>query len=459
GIESIDAFFSQLMPQAFASVLIPLIIGLVALVIDPLSGLILLLTTPVLLVFMYLIGHMAATHTKKQWNQLSRMSAHFLDVLQGLTTLKLFGRSQAQRETIGRISDLFRATTMDVLRVAFLSSLALEIGATISTAMVAVEIGLRLLYNQLAFAPAFFVLLLAPDFYLPLRTLGAKFHASMSGSASAQRIYEIMGTPIPGAEQSSVLPSAKTSKSIDFRNVTYTYHDGNGDEHPALHNVSFSIERGQKVALVGPSGAGKSTIASLLLRFSEPQAGEIVIDGTPLAAIQPRVWREQIAWIPQRPSLFNVSIAENIRMGRAGATMDEIIAAARQAQLHEFIEALPSGYETIVGERGARLSGGQAQRLAIARAMLKDAPILLLDEATAHLDSVNEQAVLDALHTLMQGRIALIIAHHLHTVRTADHIILLAGGQIIATGTHEQLLAHSRAYCDLVGASERNLTI
>jgi ATP-binding cassette subfamily C protein CydD len=457
GVESIDAFFSQALPQAFAAVLIPGVISLVALFADPLSGLIFLLTTPVLLVFMYLIGTMAGAYTKKQWSLLSRMSAHFLDVLQGLTTLKLFGRSQAQRETIGRVSDLFRETTMGVLRVAFLSSLVLEMGATISTALVAVTVGLRLLYNQLPFAPAFFVLLLAPDFYLPLRVLGAKFHSSMSGLAASQRIYDILDSPVQDAAQrqdTAKATNALLPRPITFQHVTYSYHDGNDNASPALSDASFVIEPGQIVALIGPSGAGKSTVANLLLRFAEPQEGAILVGDTPLSAIAAHEWRKQIAWIPQRPYLFNSSIAENIRAGRSGATMDEVIAAARKAHIHEFIMSLPSGYDTKIGERGARLSGGQAQRLALARAFLKNAPLLILDEATAHLDHANEEAVLDALHALMGGRMVLIIAHRLHTLHGADRVVVLDGGCVVATGSHRQLLAQSNTYHKFCNACE-----
>jgi ATP-binding cassette, subfamily C, bacterial CydD len=402
GVEAVDAFFSQMLPQVCLAVLIPVIIGLVVFVIDPLSGLILLITTPILLFFMYLIGTLTRAYTKKQWALLSRMSAHFLDVLQGLTTLKLFGRSHVQEETIGRVSDSFRETTMHVLRVAFLSSLVLQMGATLSTALVAVEIGLRLLYAHISFSPAFFVLLLTPDFYLPLRTLGAKFHASMSGSAAAERIYEILDLSVPvestassGSQQGKhALPEkapeihfyAGHTQPISLRNVTYSYSDKESEAHPALHDVSFTIEPGQKVALVGPSGAGKSTIAHLLLRFIEAQSGMILVGEIPLSAIPVPVWRKQVAWISQRPYLFNASIADNIRLGRADATMAEVVEAAQQACIHDFIAALPHGYDTMIGERGARLSGGQAQRLAVARAILKDAPLLILDEATAHLD-------------------------------------------------------------------------
>ncbi|GHP00332.1 thiol reductant ABC exporter subunit CydD [Reticulibacter mediterranei] len=460
GVEALDAFFSQMLPQVCATLLIPCIIGLVVFLTDALSGLILLITTPILLLFMFLIGTLAETHTKKQWGLLSSMSAHFLDVLQGLTTLKMFGRSHRQQETIARISDHFRKTTMSVLRVAFLSSLVLELGATLSTALVAVEIGLRLLYNQIPFSVAFFVLLLAPDFYLPLRTLGTKFHASMNSAASAKRIYELLDTPVASLSASEVAyPEGQPMPTVRFQNVSYTYQDQAGDERQALRDVSLILEQGQTIALVGASGAGKSTLAHLLLRFIEPQQGTIVVGTRPLETIPVQVWRRQIAWIPQRPYLSHGSIAENIRIGCTTATMEQIIRAAQQAHLHEFIQSLPCSYDTQIGERGVRLSGGQIQRLALARVFLKDAPLLILDEATAHLDEESEQVVLKSLQTFLKNRTTLIIAHRLHTLREVDRVVMLEEGRVVADGPHERLMAQSPAYQRMASAYQRKEAI
>lgn len=463
GVESVDAFFSQMLPQVCASFFLPLLLGLVVLAIDPLSGFILLVTTPILLLFLFLVGTLAEAQTKKQWKQLAHMSAHFLDVLQGLTTLKLFGRSRRQQQVVRQVSEQFGETTMRVLRVAFLSAFVLELGVTLSTALVAVEIGLRLLYSQISFAVAFFVLLLAPEFYTPLRALGAKFHASMSGSAAAQRIYEILDTPLPHeseVEQAVVLRTAVLSPqsfppALRFCHVTYTYRDRAGDEHPALRDVSFRLEPGQKVALVGASGAGKSTLAHLLLRFIDLQAGEILFGGTSLSTIPRQIWREQIAWVSQRPYLFPASIGENICLGCANASREDVIEAARQADLHDFIQSLPAGYATVIGERGVRLSGGQAQRLALARVFLRRAPLLLLDEATAHLDNASEERLLAALSATMRDRMALIIAHRLHTLHMVDRIVLLEEGRVAAIGTHETLLRESYTYRRLFTDAER----
>jgi ATP-binding cassette, subfamily C, bacterial CydD len=381
------------------------------------------------------------------------MSAHFLDVLQGLTTLKLLGRSREQIQVIAQISDRYRQTTMGVLRVTFLSALVLEMVATIGTAIVAVGIGLRLLYGHLEFEQALFVLLLAPEFYLPLRLLGARFHAGMSGVAAAQRIFQLLQTPAAPSTlrhpSSNLQLPAPLRGSIQFDDVHYAYDDG---QRPALNGLSLDIQPGQKVALVGPSGAGKTTAAYLLLRFVEPDRGTISVGGRPLSDIPPPAWRAQVAWVPQNPYLFYGTVADNIRLARPEAGLDQVIHAARQANAHLFIDALPHGYDTIVGERGARLSGGEAQRIALARAFLAGAPLLILDEATANLDPHTEALVQEATVSLLRDRTALIIAHRLGTVRRADQILVMDGGRVVQQGTHDLLVQQDGLYRRLIGA-------
>jgi ATP-binding cassette subfamily C protein CydD len=451
GVEALDAYLSQYLPQLALAALVPLTILIFVTPLDWVSGLVLLLTAPLIPIFMVLIGNAADALTRRQWTSLSRMSAHFLDALQGLTTLKLFGRSREQIRTIAAISDQFRQATMGVLRVAFLSALVLEMVSTISTAVVAVQIGLRLLYGHLSFEQGFFVLLLAPEFYLPLRMLGTRFHAGMAGVAAAQRIFEVLEVPAPLPSASRKVARADLPARFDIRfsSIHYAYEDG---LRPALRGLSFQIDHGEKVALVGPSGAGKSTVAYLLLRFLEPDRGTIAVSGLPLADLAPSLWREQVAWVPQDPYLFHGTVAENIRMARPAASPDEVAWAARQAHAEAFIGALPQGYDTVIGERGARLSGGEAQRLALARAFLKDAPLLILDEATANLDPEIEDLVRESMERLLQGRTALIIAHRLTTVQRADRILAMAGGRIVEEGTHGALLQQGGLYQQLVGA-------
>ena len=457
GVEALDAYFSQYLPQLALAALTPLVMLAFIAPLDPLSGLVLCVTAPLIPLFMALIGRMADAVTRRQWGLLSVMSAHFLDVLQGLTTLKLFGRSRAQIDMIAQISDRFRQTTLGVLRVAFLSALALEMLSTISTAIVAVEVGLRLLYGALSFEQALFVLVLAPEFYLPLRALGARFHAGAAGVAAASRLFVVLETEAGpqtlserrDAHKITAVSSAPPRFDIRFDQVTYAYGDG---ERPALNGVSLRIAPGQRVALVGPSGSGKSTVAALLLRFIEPASGQITLDGAPLSAIPAQAWRARLAWVPQRPTLFYGTVMDNVRLARPDASLDEVVWAAQQAQAHPFIEALPQGYDTRIGERGARLSGGEAQRIALARAFLKDAPLLILDEATAHLDPETEALIQEAMARLLRGRTALMIAHRLRTVAQADQIVVLDQGRVVETGTHAALLRRGGLYGRLVAA-------
>jgi thiol reductant ABC exporter CydD subunit len=479
GVEALDAYFRQYLPQVALAALVPLAVLLFIFPLDWVSGLVLLLTAPLIPLFMILIGSTAETMTRRQWTSLSRMSAHFMDVLQGLTTLKLFGRSREQIQTIAHISNRFREATMNVLRVAFISALVLEMVATISTAVVAVQVGLRLLYGHLAFEQALFVLILAPEFYLPLRLLGTRFHAGMQGVAAAQRIMgvlEVRGEAEGKAEGEGESEAKAEGKAegegeseakaegkaegkagtafsgeftVGFQDVHFAYEGG---ERPALKGLSFEVRQGEKVALVGPSGAGKSTVAYLLLRFVEPDSGIITVGGRPLGDWPAATWRRQVAWVGQAPYLFYGTVAQNIRLGRPEATPDEVAWAARQAHAQAFIEALPQGYDTDIGERGTRLSGGQAQRIALARAFLKDAPLLILDEATANLDPQAEALIQEAMERLLRGRTALIIAHRLATVHRADRIVVLDGGRVVEAGSHAALVQRGGLYYRLLGA-------
>lgn len=446
GVEALDAYFADYLPGLFNALLVPLLILVVVFPIDIWTWLVLFFTAPLIPFLMALIGMVAGLVARRQYGAMSRMSAHFLDVMQGLTTLKLFNRSHQQIATIESITNQFCETTMKVLRVAFLSALALEMLATLSVALVAVEIGVRLLNGGIPFTDALFLLVIAPDYYLPLRSLGAKFHAGTEGTAAAARIYEVLDTPLP--QQPTGAPPE--SVAIRFDDVHFAY-----GERPALNGMHFNAPEGKITALVGPSGGGKSTIASLLLRFIE--ADGVSVGGVDLNTVDPDQWRERVAWVPQSPYLFNASVADNIRLGRPDAPLDAIMEAAWQAEAHGFINALPQGFETIVGERGARLSGGQAQRIAIARAFLRDAPLVILDEATANLDPETEAAIERSLRRLMAGRTVLVIAHRLSTVFNADHIVVVEGGRAAQQGDHTALMAAGGLYRQLVETYDATL--
>ncbi|ABB23361.1 thiol reductant ABC exporter subunit CydD [Pelodictyon luteolum] len=454
GVEALDAYFSQFLPQLFLALLAPLIILIAVFPVDPVSGFILLGTAPLIPLFMALIGKRAGAMTDRQWETLSRMSGYFLDMLQGLPTLKLFARSRSQHDAIADAGERFRTATMKVLRVAFLSSLTLELVGTIGTAMIAVAIGLRLLTAGLAFQTALFVLLLTPDFYLPLRQLGLKFHAGMEGASASKDIFAVLDGPVDDPEPAGhpKMPLAHTIKpdvagisrwDIRFEGVTYSYPDS---REPALSSLTCTIPAGKTTAVTGPSGAGKSTLMNLLLRFQDPCSGTITAGGRPIGEYRVEAWRELIAWVPQHPFLFNDTLRENIMMANRGATEETLRYAVRLAGLEELVNRLPAGLDTPVGEQGVRFSGGEAQRIALARAFMKDAPILVLDEPTSHTDPELEAVLQRAIRTLMQGRTTLIIAHRLETIRSADAILVLEGGRGSATGTHRELMEGSAFY-------------
>lgn len=447
-VEALDAYFSQYLPKLALAALIPLSFLFFIFPLDLTTALVLAFTAPLIPFFMILIGSATTSLTQRQWRVLSQLSAQFFDILQGLTTLKIFGRSREQVRLIAELSESFRQSTMSILRVAFLSALVLEMVATISTAIVAVEIGLRLLYGRMSFDQALFALLLAPEFYLPLRSLGARFHMGAAGVTAAKRIFDILETkaPVPEAIQR---PTLSKIPHITFHKVHYQYEDRG---IVVVKDVSFSLFPGKRVAIVGPSGAGKSTIADLLLGFIQPSQGEIRVDGHPLEAIDPSFWRSFITLVPQEPYLFDGTILENIRLARPSALPSEVQRAAELAQADKFIRLLPNGYETQIGERGQRLSGGQVQRIALARAFLKDAPIVVLDEATANLDPENEVLIRKAVNQLINNRSTLLIAHRLGTVIDADQIFVMHEGTIIEAGTHMELMDKKCLYARMVTA-------
>jgi ATP-binding cassette subfamily C protein CydD len=438
GVESIDAYFSQFIPQLFLAVVTPIVILVAVFPSDWIAGAIMLGTAPLIPVFMMLIGRSASAATEKQWSTMSRMSGYFLDMLQGLSTLKLFAQEKARRDSIGEASENFRRSTMQVLKIAFLSSLTLELVGTIGMAIVAVSIGLRLTSGAIPFRPAVFTLLLIPDFYLTLRQLGTKFHAGMEGASASKEIQAILDRtpelPAPGSRNLSAEEVARRSIVID--RLKYSFP---GSTKLALDDISCTLEPGTVTALTGPSGAGKSTLLNLLLRFIEPGDGTIRLGNQPLRDYRADAWYRHIAWVPQHPFLFNATIRENLLMAKPEATDEQIDNALRQAGLLELVESLPEGLGTMIGEEGARLSGGEAQRLSLARAFLKNAPILLLDEPTSHTDPILEARLRTAMLELMRGRTVVMIAHRLESIRKADRIIVLKHGKIVQSGTHDEL--------------------
>jgi len=440
GIEALDAYFSQYLPQVLLAVFLPLMILAVVFPLDWVSGLVFLLTAPLIPFFMALVGKASETETKRQWKALTRLGADFLDTLQGLTTLKLLGQGRNQIQRVTEVSDRYRDATMNVLRITFLSALVLELLATISTAAVAVEVGLRLLYGHLQFQQAFFVLLLAPEFYQPLRNLGARYHAGMNGVTASVRIFQLLDEPEPQhlsmENPAPLVWSPQQPFELNFQSVSFAYPDQAQD---ALHQIDLTLTSGRSYALVGRSGAGKSTLFRLLLRFVEPGSGSLRWNGTDVRSFALSEWRQYVSWVGQRPMLFNTSVRENIRLLDECYSDASIWQALEQAHLAEFIHSLPDRLNTPLGEWGSRLSGGQSQRIALARAFLRDTPLLLLDEPNAHLDPELEVELVESMRRLMLGKTTLTIAHRLNSFRSADELIVLESGQVVQRGTFAAL--------------------
>ncbi|HLI70458.1 MAG TPA: thiol reductant ABC exporter subunit CydD [Ktedonobacteraceae bacterium] len=438
GIERLDAYVSRYLPQIALSVLVPLLILLAIFPLDWLSALLLLLTAPLIPFLIALLGSKTERAARSQWTALAHLSAHLLDMVQGLTTLKLFGRARAEQARVAHISEEYREKTMQVLRRAFLSGAGLEFLVMMAIGLIAIILGIRLLRHSISLQVALFVLLLAPEFYRPLRELGASRHAAMEGKASALRIGEILEAPLPLPHTTLSTTAGPTgSLEIVLHNVSYTYP---GSERPALSGINLTLPACSCTALVGRSGAGKSTLTRLLLRFIECDQGTITANGIPINELPVELWREYVALVPQRPYLFYETVRENIRLARPSANEKEILQAAEQAGALEFIRQLPQGFETLVGEQGMRLSAGQVQRIAIARAFLKDAPLLILDEPSSSLDPESEYALRHALERLMQDRTVLVIAHRLNTIAAAGQVVVLEKGRGRVAGTLDHWL-------------------
>ncbi len=450
GVDELDAYFSQYLPQVALAGIIPLSVLIIAFPMDWLSALVLLLTAPLIPIFMVLIGQASAAVTRRQFTALGRMSAFLLDTIQGLTTLKLLNQSAAQTERIARVAENYRVATMRVLRVAFLSALVLELVGTLSTAVIAVQIGLRLLEGGIAFEQAFFILLLAPEFYLPLRLMGLRFHAAETGRSAAQRIFQVLAIPAPAAAHASHNLESGSIR-VAFEGVSFSYPDR---REAALQQVAFWLHPGKVTALVGASGSGKSTIASLLMGFIRPDSGTIKVNSANLSDIPLEDWRAKVAWMPQRAFLFEGTIADNLRLGSPDATTEQIERAARQAHLADFIHSLPEGYAARLGEGGLGLSGGQAQRVALARAFLADTPLLVVDEPTNWLDPELEDALSQSLFELSANRTVLWIAHRLESVKRADWVVVLDAGRVVEQGTPEGLLRQGGAFARLLAEGE-----
>ncbi|MEU1227501.1 thiol reductant ABC exporter subunit CydD [Streptomyces sp. NPDC005828] len=424
GVDALDDYFARYLPQLGLAVVVPVAVLARIVTEDWVSAAIIVVTLPLIPVFMILIGWYTQARMDRQWKLLSRLSGHFLDVVAGLPTLKIFGRAKAQAESIRAITSEYRAATMRTLRIAFISSFALELLSTLSVALVAVTIGMRLVHGELDLYTGLVILVLAPEAYLPLRQVGAQYHAAAEGLAAAEEIFEVLEAPVRGAGTGAVPASVR----LELDRVTVRHA---GRAEPSLDAATLTVEPGETVALVGPSGAGKSTLLDVVLGFAVPEkGGSVRVGGVDLGSLDLEEWRSRIAWVPQRPYLFAGTVAENVRLARPDASDAAVREALRDAGADGFVAGLSRGIETVLGEDGAGLSAGQRQRLALARAFLADRPVLLLDEPTAALDGVTEAGVVEAVRRLAAGRTVLLVVHRPALLAVADRVVTVGGAGV-----------------------------
>lgn len=448
GIDTLENYFSGYLPQLFKAVFIPVLFLIVIFPRDPLSAVVMLVTLPLIPVFMILIGKWTQRESVRQWVLLTRFAAFLQDVLAGLVTLKSLGRSRQQGEKIGEISEAYRKATFSVQKWAFISSLALELVATISIAMVAVGLGLRLCNGTLTFLIGFYILLLAPEYYQPMRTLGQYFHSGINAQEAAKSIYaflEIEPWPMPGGDHAE-----EKVTSIRFEHVSYRYPDAAED---AVHDVSLTLSAGQSLAFVGDSGSGKTTLMMLAMGFLTPTAGTIFVNEVPLGKWRRDAYHARLAAVLQTPYIFQGTVRENI----AFASDLSAEAAARAAKIADqvgltaLLRTLPTGLDTRIGQGGQQLSGGQTALLLVARALYRESDVLFLDEMTDNLDVESERALVDALAPLTRGRATWIIAHRLQTLRQVDRIVVMRHGRITASGSYEEIVDDAGHFLEATG--------
>lgn len=441
GVDELEHYFTRFLPQLCLAAILPLLFLIIIVPSEWRSGLVLLFSAPCIPLFMILIGRGSEKLHRRQWGRLSRMAGHLLDLVQGLPDLIIFGAAKREAAAVARVSDEYRSATMSVLRVAFLSAFALEFFATVGTAVVAVIIGFRLLWGILSLQEGLFILLMAPEFYLPLRNLGLSYHSRMQGVAAAERIMPLLHRPLPEGFAGGMAPP-ETPPAVCFEGVSFRY----GGNRGGVTDVNFELPAGSITALAGVSGAGKTTLARLLVGLIRPEAGRILINGRDLTLLDPDAWRSRLAWVPQAPYFTAGTVRENLLLGRPEATEQELAIALEAAAAGQIVRRLPHGLDTLLGDRGAGLSGGELRRLALARAYVRKATLIVLDEPTAGLDPENERLVCLALQRLAEGRTVLVISHREQTIAATDQVAEMIDGRIEQLRSSSEFLADRGAF-------------
>lgn len=423
GVDALENYFARYLPQVILTALVPPVILVVASFNNLPAAIVLLLTAPLIPIFMILIGRSAEDATRARWKTLSLLSAHFLDVVRGLPTLRAHGRARHQEQVMEQVGTRFKEETMATLRIAFISALVLELMAMIGTGLVAAVVGVQLAGGSLGFQAGLTVLILAPELYQPFRQVGVQYHAAADGVAAAETIFDVLDRPAAVTKPDDpVAPPSPAAANIVFAGVSHTY----SDRSEVLRELELTIPAGESLALVGESGAGKSTIAALAMRLTDPSGGSITCGGVDLRDVDPTDWHSLIAWLPQRAHIFATSLRENVLLGARSQSDDAAALDALHAVgLDELVATLPAGLDTVLGAGGRELSLGEQQRVGLARVIARRAPLVVLDEPTAYLDRDSVAVVERAIDEHFQSSTVLLITHDSRTAELADHIFEL----------------------------------
>ncbi|MGT2950124.1 thiol reductant ABC exporter subunit CydD [Streptococcus cuniculi] len=451
GISLVENYLHLILNKMMNMSVIPWVILAFIFYLDWESGLVLLIVFPIIIIFMIILGYAAQARADRQYAQYQLLSNHFLDTLRGLDTLKFFGRSKPYAKNIYQTSENFRKATMSALRIGILSTFALDFFTTLSIAVVAVLLGLRLINGQMLLFPALTILILAPEYFLPVRDFSSDYHATLDGKNAMQSIQHILQTPSIKAEQIAIAPWTAES-CLELDKIAMAYED-----KTLFEGTSLAITGYQKIGIIGMSGSGKSSLINLLSGFLAPKEGQIRVNGQTIANLDQEDWKQQLLYIPQNPYVFEMSLRENITFYTPSATDEEVREAISVVGLDELVASLPEGLDTRIGNGARPLSGGQAQRIALARAFLdKKRRILLLDEPTAHLDIETELELKEKMLPLMDNRLVLLATHRLHWLHQMDYILVLDKGQIVEMGSYEELLAQKGTFYHLKTAMGGN---